>query len=54
MFSTKLNPVSPGQSKQGTSDLPVVLDEITAEEFETLLWVFYNPYVRKTYIQARN
>ena len=44
VFSTKLNPVSPGQVREGTTaDLPVVLDGITAEEFEILLWVFYNP-----------
>jgi hypothetical protein len=46
IFSTKLNPASPGQTKEGTTpDSPVVLDGITAEEFERLLWVFYNPYV---------
>jgi len=43
IFNTKLNPVSPGQTKEGTTDSPVVLDGITAEEFEILLWVFYNP-----------
>ncbi|KAF8802655.1 hypothetical protein BYT27DRAFT_7196594 [Phlegmacium glaucopus] len=43
IFKTKLNPVSPGQVKEGTNDAPVVLDGITAEEFEVLLWVFYNP-----------
>ena len=47
MFQKRLNPVSPGQSKEGaTPDSPVVLDGITAQEFETLLWVFYNPYVQ--------
>jgi hypothetical protein len=43
IFHTKLNPVSPGQTKEGTTDSPVVLEGITAHEFEILLWVFYNP-----------
>jgi len=43
IFKTKLNPASPGQAKEGTTDSPVVLDGITAEEFEMFLWVFYNP-----------
>lgn len=44
IFKTKLNPASPGQTKEGTTpDSPVVLDGITAKEFEILLWVFYNP-----------
>ena len=45
MFRTNLNPVSPGQSKPGTVDSPILLSGITAKEFEILLWVFYNPYV---------
>jgi len=43
IFQTKLNPASPGQTKEGTTEYPVVLDGITAKEFEILLWVFYNP-----------
>jgi hypothetical protein len=50
MFSTKLNPVPPGQRKRGTVDSPIFLDGITAEEFEKLLWVFYNPYVCEVHI----
>ena len=46
LFSKKLNPASPGQLKEGTNDNdPVVLEEVTPEEFEKFLWVFYNPYV---------
>lgn len=46
IFSKKLNPASPGQVKEGTNDNdPVVLEEVTPEEFEKFLWVFYNPYV---------
>jgi len=44
IFHSKLNPVSPGETKEGTTpDLPVILEGITAHEFEILLWVFYNP-----------
>jgi len=44
IFNSKLNPVSPGQTREGTTNTePVVLDGVTAEEFERLLWVFYNP-----------
>lgn len=43
IFHSRLNPVSPGQTREGTTDSPVVLDGITSREFEILLWVFYNP-----------
>jgi hypothetical protein len=45
-FNKKLNPASPGYVKEGTNDNdPVVLEDVTPEEFEKFLWVFYNPYV---------
>lgn len=44
IFNRKLNPASPGQVREGTDDAdPVVLDEVSPEEFEKFLWVFYNP-----------
>ena len=45
MFRAKINPASPGKVKEGTIDSPVMLDGVTDEEFEMLLWVFYNPYI---------
>ncbi|KAF5377710.1 hypothetical protein D9757_009352 [Collybiopsis confluens] len=38
------NPASPGTIRQGTSEsTAIVLDNIKAENFAKLLWVFYNP-----------
>ena len=45
MFRAKLKSASPGKVKEGTIDFPVMLDGVTDEEFEMLLWVFYNPYI---------
>jgi hypothetical protein len=36
----------PGETTKGSSDtLPFALEDITREEFERFLWVFYNPFV---------
>ncbi|KAF9479074.1 hypothetical protein BDN70DRAFT_879143 [Pholiota conissans] len=44
LFNKKLNPASPGDVRQGTNDSdPIVLEDVKPEEFEKLLWVFYNP-----------
>ncbi|PPR00291.1 hypothetical protein CVT24_005032 [Panaeolus cyanescens] len=44
IFSSRRNPASPGQEPDGTSDAnPLMLDDVKPEEFEKLLWVFYNP-----------
>ncbi|KDR75465.1 hypothetical protein GALMADRAFT_140117 [Galerina marginata CBS 339.88] len=44
IFSRKLNPASPGDVREGTTDNdPVVLEDVSPAEFEKLLWVFYNP-----------
>ncbi|KAF9525019.1 hypothetical protein CPB83DRAFT_897424 [Crepidotus variabilis] len=43
IFHRRMNPTSPGDTKEGSSEEdPVFLDD-TPEEFEKLLWVFYNP-----------
>lgn len=46
-FASKLAiPASPGQQPVGSSDSnSVVLEELTASQFEKFLWVFYNPCV---------
>ncbi|KAF9558133.1 hypothetical protein CPC08DRAFT_709869 [Agrocybe pediades] len=44
IFNKRLNPVSPGDVREGTTDSdPVILEDVTAEEFECFCWVFYNP-----------
>ncbi|KAF8953195.1 hypothetical protein BDZ97DRAFT_1679881 [Flammula alnicola] len=44
IFNKKLNPASPGDVREGTNDNdPIILENVTPEEFEKLLWVFYNP-----------
>uniref|UniRef100_A0A8H7Y8P3 BTB domain-containing protein n=1 Tax=Psilocybe cubensis TaxID=181762 RepID=A0A8H7Y8P3_PSICU len=44
-FASKLaGPASPGQQPVGSSDSSaVVLEDLTASQFENFLWVFYNP-----------
>ncbi|KAJ2936054.1 hypothetical protein H1R20_g1040, partial [Candolleomyces eurysporus] len=44
-FKGKLTtPMSPGAVRLGSSDAdPLVLEDVRAEDFERLLWVFYNP-----------
>jgi len=43
-FHRKANPVSPGSPREGLTELaPILLENISPEEFETFLWVFYNP-----------
>ncbi|KAF8161495.1 hypothetical protein B0H34DRAFT_653729 [Crassisporium funariophilum] len=44
-FATRLaTPASPGTQPQGQGDAnAIVLEDITAHEFERFLWVFYNP-----------
>jgi hypothetical protein len=45
-FNKKLNPASPGDVREGTNDNdPVVLKDVSSDEFAKLLWVFYNPCV---------
>jgi hypothetical protein len=44
IFNRKINPASPGDIREGSDDKdPVVLEDVAAEDFEKLLWVFYNP-----------
>jgi len=44
IFNKRLNPASPGDVKQGTNDSdPIILENVSPEEFEKLCWVFYNP-----------
>jgi len=46
IFSRKINPASPGDIREGTTDKdPVFVDGVAPEDFEQLLWVFYNPCV---------
>lgn len=46
MFRERLGtPASPGQPRQGTSDSNALVLDVSAEEFEKFLWVFYNPCV---------
>ncbi|KAJ6520622.1 hypothetical protein DFH09DRAFT_1194032 [Mycena vulgaris] len=43
-FRSLLSSPSPGQPKQGSSQLTAIkLENVTAKDFETFLWVFYNP-----------
>ncbi|KAJ7686831.1 hypothetical protein B0H17DRAFT_873842, partial [Mycena rosella] len=43
-FRALLASPSPGQPKQGSSHLTAIkLQNVTAKDFETFLWVFYNP-----------
>jgi len=45
-FHSKVYPAGPGLTRQGTSDGdPIRLTNVTPEEFETFLFVFYNPSV---------
>ncbi|KAF8161496.1 hypothetical protein B0H34DRAFT_701175 [Crassisporium funariophilum] len=44
LFNVKLNPASPGQAQEGTSESTALkLAGVTPEEFEKFLWIFYNP-----------
>jgi len=46
MFHRRVNPVSPGGLQEGLSEkAPLILKDISPKDFETFLWVFYNPYV---------
>jgi hypothetical protein len=39
-------PMPPGETTKGSCDtFPFPLKDITMEEFERFLWVFYNPFV---------
>jgi len=51
-FEEKLpNPPSPGDVSEGSSDKnPLVLDDASKVDFERLLWIFYNPYVARSYV----
>ncbi|KAJ3492055.1 hypothetical protein NLJ89_g11281 [Agrocybe chaxingu] len=44
VFNKKLNPASPGDVREGQTDTdPIILEDVSPEEFAKLLWVFYNP-----------
>ncbi|CAA7260384.1 unnamed protein product [Cyclocybe aegerita] len=44
VFNRRLNPASPGDVKEGQTDNdPIILEDVSPEEFAKLLWVFYNP-----------
>lgn len=44
MFHKKVHPVTPGTPREGLTDkTPILLENISPEDFETFLWVFYNP-----------
>jgi hypothetical protein len=46
MFHRRLHPVTPGAQREGlTEKAPILLENISPEDFEKLLWVFYNSYV---------
>ncbi|KAJ7452178.1 hypothetical protein B0H11DRAFT_1876860 [Mycena galericulata] len=43
-FRALLAPPAPGKPQQGSSHLTAIkLHDVTAKDFETFLWVFYNP-----------
>lgn len=44
-FHRKIYPASPGNTAIGTDKDPVLLDNVTPEELETFISVFYNPCV---------
>ncbi len=45
-FHNKVYPAGPGVTRQGTSDRdPIRLSNVSPDEFETFLFVFYNPSV---------
>jgi hypothetical protein len=45
-FHNKVYPAGPGVTGQGTSDRdPIRLTHVTPDDFETFLFVFYNPSV---------
>ncbi|PPQ64174.1 hypothetical protein CVT24_008548 [Panaeolus cyanescens] len=45
IFNKRLNPASPGHVREGSADSsPIMLEEdVKPQDFEKLLWVFYNP-----------
>ena len=47
-FRDKLpQPPTPGEFSRGSTDNnPFILEDTLRVDFERLLWVFYNPYVR--------
>ena len=49
-FEEKL-PTPPGDVSEGSCDKnPLVLDNASKVDFERLLWIFYNPYVARSYV----
>lgn len=53
-FRNKLpHPPSPGDVTKGSSDNnPLDLEDTLKVDFERLLWVFYNPYVSRSYASS--
>ena len=44
VFHKLLNPASPGDNKHGSSESDaMMLADVSVQDFETFLWVFYNP-----------
>lgn len=44
MFHRRFHPVTLGTPREGLTDkAPILLENISPEDFETFLWVFYNP-----------
>jgi hypothetical protein len=44
VFSRTIDPASPGHVREGKTDSdPIILEDVSPEEFEKFLWVFYNP-----------